>query len=492
MSYKNYLVFDFGASNGRAAVVRFDGQKFDMEVTHRFENRPVYAAGTLYWDILSLYAELKEGLQKTSSKYEKIESLGLDAWGADFGFIDKNGKLISNPVHYRDQQREKDSKKLLEIISAEKLFELAGAWVCPLFDLFHFYSLKINGWPEIQYGKTFLTMPDIFNYFLTGKTFNEWTRITTSVMYNQVEKKWEDKIINAAGLPRDIFPPIIKPGSKIGKIRDSVCSELEIDPIEVVAPITHDTPSAVAGIPVSSKENWAFLSLGTWGVIGKETKAPVINKEVMDLTYFNEGGAEDSNLLVKNITGLWIIQQCRVKWIKEKGSDISWDRIVELSAAAPPFEAFIDVDDPVFSQPTVDMPQVVRDNCTGKKPQDIGQVARCVYESLALKFKHDAKSLEKLTGKKLDLLHMIGGGIQNRMLCQWTADAIGIPVIAGPAETTSVGNFLMQLMAAGEINSLAEGRLISKRSSDVYTYQPKDTDRWTEAYQQYLNKTGGK
>jgi len=492
MSYKNYLVFDFGASNGRAAVVRFDGHKFHMEVTHRFENRPVYAAGTLYWDILSLYAELKEGLRRSSAKCGKIESMALDTWGADFGFIDKNGKLISNPVHYRDQQRSKDSKKLLKIISAERLFELAGSMVSPLFDLFHLYSLKINGWPEIEYGQVFLTMPDIFNYFLTGQTYNEWTRITTSIMYNQVEKRWEDEIINAAGLPRDKFAPIIKPGKKIGKIRDSVCTELEIEPMDVIAPVTHDTPSAVAGIPVTGKGNWAFISLGTWAILGKETNAPIISREVMEKGYSNEGGAEDSNLFVKNITGLWIIQQCRAKWIKDKGKDISWDQIVKLSAAAPAFESFIDVDNPVFSQPTVDMPQVVRENCKGSRPQSIGQVARCVYEGLAFKFKHDVASLEKLTGQKLDLLHLIGGGTQNKMLCQWTADATGIPVIAGPTETTSVGNFLMQLMAAGEISGLSEGRLISKHSSDICNYQPTDTGKWDEAYQKYLSKTGGK
>ncbi len=491
MQYKNYLVFDYGASNGRASVVRFDGKKFDMEVTHRFENRPVSAAGTLYWDILSLFAELKQGLLESCKKYKDIESMALDTWGADFGFIDKNGKLISNPVHYRDQQREKDSKKLFEKISAERLFSLAGSMVSPIFDLFHLYSLKINRWPEFEHGKVFLTIPDILNYFLTGQTFNEWTRITTSIMYNQVEKKWEDEIFDTAGLPMDRFAPIIKPGQKIGKITDAVCRELDIGTLDVIAPVTHDTPSAVAGIPVGNGQNWAFISLGTWAILGKETKTPFISKEVMDLGFSNEGGAQDSNLLVKNITGLWIIQQCRAKWIKDKGADISWDKIVELSAAAPEFASFIDADHPVFAQPAVDMPQAVRDNCMGKKPQDIGAVARCVYEGLALKFKHDVASLEKITGKKLDLLHMIGGGIQNRMLCQWTADATGIPVIAGPTETTSVGNFLMQLMASGEIGSLSEGRLISKQSSEVDLYKPKDLDKWDQAYQDYLNKTGG-
>ncbi len=488
---KNYIVFDFGASNGRAAVVRYDGNRFDMDVTHRFENRPVYATNTLYWDILSLYAELKCGLQKSFAKYKKIESMALDTWGADFGFIDKNGRLISNPVHYRDRQRVDDCRGVFEKISAERLFELTGAWVHPNFDLFHLYSMKKNSWPEYEYGEVFLTIPDILNYFLTGKTCNEWTRITNSIMYDQVKKRWSDEVFDTFGLSKDMFAPIIEPGNIIGKISGQVSRELEIGPLQVIAPVTHDTPSAVAGIPVSAKGNWAFISLGTWAIVGLETDAPIISKEIMDKGFSNEGGAEYTNLFIRNITGLWIIQQCRAKWIKEKGSDISWDEIVRLSAAAPAFEAFIDVDDPVFAQPAVDMPQVVREHCRGAKPESIGQAARCVYEGLALKFKHDVAALEELSGKKLDLLHMIGGGIQNKMLCQWTADATGIPVTAGPAETTSVGNFLMQLKALGEIGGLADGRLISCRSSEVDHYEPKDPDSWDDAYQEYLNKTGG-
>ncbi|MCG9479866.1 MAG: rhamnulokinase [Actinomycetia bacterium] len=486
MSNRNYLVFDFGASNGRAAVFSFDGNKYSMAVTHRFENRPVYASGTLYWDILSLYEELKIGIQKSLEQYRDIQSLALDAWGADFGFIGKNGKLVSNPVHYRDQQRSKDSKKLLKLIPAFDLFKLAGSEVSPIFDLFQLFSLSINQAPEIEYGKTYLSIPDILNYFLTGKTFNEWTRITTTIMYNQVEKKWEDKILRAAGLPADRFAPIIKPGEKIGRISDSVCSHLGIRPLEVIAPVTHDTPSAVAGIPVSSDRNWAFLSLGTWAILGKETEKPIINKEVFDLGYSNEGGAEDSNLFIKNITGMWIIQQCRAKWIKDLGEKIAWDRIMELARAASPFAGFIDVNNPAFTHPSSDMPQVIGDNCSGHKPESIGEAARLFYEGLVLKFKHEVKSLEKLTGQKLELLHLIGGGTKDRLLCQWTADATGIPVIAGPTETTSVGNFLMQLKAAGQISNLSQGREISKNSSAVKPYQPQQTSSWEQAYNDYI------
>ncbi|MGM0368667.1 MAG: rhamnulokinase [Actinomycetota bacterium] len=489
MAIKNYLVFDYGASNGRSAVIKFDGKKFEMEVTHRFENKPVFAAGTLYWDILRLYSELKIGIQKSLKSYAKIESLALDTWGADFGFLDKNGKLISNPVHYRDAQREKDSKEVFNILPAKELFDLTGAFIIPLFDLFHMYSLKINNSPEFLNGETYLSMPDLFNYFLTGKKYNEWSRITTSIIYNQVEKKWEDKIIEKFGIPKHIFPEIIRPGNKIGSIKKEVLEEMGIKKIDVVAPITHDTPSAVAGIPVRSNKDWAFISMGTWCCLGTETKKPIVNDTVRELGFFNEGGAEDSNLYVRNITGLWIIQQCRAKWMKDMGRKISWDEIVNLASGAEPFKCFIDADNPQFGKALVDMPKIIRNSCKESNqpvPESIGEIARCVYEGLALKFKKCMKDLEEVTGQEFEVIHLIGGGTKNKLLCQWTADATGIPVIAGPTETTAIGNFIMQLKASGEISSLKEGRKISKNSSEVINYKPENTNLWDNIYPKYL------
>jgi len=487
---KNYLIFDFGASNGRSAIARFDGNRFDMEVTHRFNNRPVYAAGTLYWDILRLYSELKIGIQSSVKKYKNITSMAIDAWGADFGFIDNNGKLISNPVHYRDEKRKADARSLYKIISREELFELTGAAIIPIFDLFHLYSLKLQNAPEFVNGYRFLTIPDLFNYFLTGRTYNEYTRITTSIMYNQKEGRWEDKIFDKLDLPKDIFPDIIKPGEKIDNILNKLCSELEIETMPVIAPATHDTSSAVAGIPVVSKNrNWAFISMGTWCIIGKETESPIINDQAFNANFSNEGGAEGLNLFVKNITGLWIIQQCREKWIKDSSKLISWEEIVKLSSTARPFKSFINVNDQIFSNHQVDMPEAISKYCKEKGqdiPESIGEISRCVYESLAMKFRYNLNKLEKLTGKKIEIIHLMGGGTQNKLLCQWTADATGIPVIACPTETTSVGNLLMQLKVSGEIKTLGEGRAISLNSSIVSNYKPENRDRWDEEYSKYL------
>ena len=488
MGKKNYLIFDFGASNGRAAVASFDGSKFKMEVTHRFDNRPVFAGGTLYWDILRLFSELKIGIQASLKKYENVSSMGLDTWGADFGFLDAGGKLISNPINYRDEQSAKDSESLFKIIPRRELFELTGAWCIPLFDLFQLYSLKKNNSVALKNARTYLSIGDLFNYFLTGKIFNEFTRITTSVLYNQREKKIEESFFEKLGLPREIFPRTIYPGQKVGNISDEVARELEVDPIMVIAPAIHDTASAVAGIPVvDGKKKWAFMSLGTWACMGVENYEVLISDEIYGATFSNEAGIEDTNIFVKNINALWVIQKCREKWLKDR--DISWDGIVDLSRKASPFASLIDVDQPRFAQPQIDMPRIIRDYCkkTGQsQPGSIGEVARCVYESLALKFRYYFGILAKFSGQEFEVIHLVGGGTQNKLLCQWISDATGIQVIAGPTETTAVGNLLMQLKADGEIDNVEEGRKISLASSEVGKYEPQDKAKWDEAYSKYL------
>ncbi len=494
MSKKNYLIFDFGASNGRAAVAGFNGSGFDMEVTHRFENRPVFAGGTLYWDFLRLFSELKIGIQASKRKFANIRSLGIDTWGADFGLLDKNGKLISNPVNYRDEQSIKDSESLFKIIEDRELFELTGAWTNPIFDLFRLYSLKINNSTAMSNAKTYLSIGDLFNYFLTGNIFNEFTRFTTTVLYNQKAKKVENSIFERLGLPKEIFPDYIYPGQKVGDISSEAARELEMDPFPVIAPAIHDTASAVAGIPVVDKNTkWAFMSIGTWACLGIENKEVLISDDIYDSVFSNEAGVEDTNIFVKNINGLWVIQKCRERWLKEK--EISWDGIVALSKDAAPFASFIDVDQSQFAGLQADMPEVIRDYCrdTGqKKPGSIGEISRCVYESLSLKFRHYFKLLERFSGQKLELLHLVGGGTQNRLLCQWISNATGKHVIAGPTETTAVGNLLMQLKADGEISSIEEGRRLSRASSEIYEYSPKDTAKWDEAYNRFINIIGKK
>jgi len=302
MDKKNYLVFDYGASNGRAAVAGFDGKRFDLEVTHRFDNRPVFAGGTFYWDFLRLFSELKIGIQKSIKDFAHIRSIGIDTWGADFGLIDDNGKLLSNPINYRDEQSAKDAGSLHDMISQRELFELTGAWCLPLFDLYQLYSLKKNGSAAMAAAKKYLAIGDLFNYFLTGNSVNEFTRFTTSVLYNQKQKKVEDSILERLGLPREIFQELVDPGYKVGDINGEVARELEIKPFPVIAPAMHDTASAVAGIPVADGDaKWAFMSLGTWAIMGVENKQVLISDEIYDSVFSNEAGVEDTNIFVKNI-----------------------------------------------------------------------------------------------------------------------------------------------------------------------------------------------
>ena len=496
MPGKNYLIFDFGASTGRAVVAVYDGKTFSFDETHRFENRPVFATGTFYWDLLRLFSELKIGLQKSVKKYGQIASIGLDTWGVDFGLIDRNGKLLANPVHYRDARRSALAPEVYKILPEYELFQLAGNFTLSIMGLFNLYALKADGASEYRNAHRFLMMPDLFHYLLTGEVTNEYADATTSLLYNQTAKRWDPRILDSLGFPRSLFSEVILAGTKVGVLQEAVRSELEVPAIPVIAVATHDTASAVAGVPLAdTRKSWAFLSMGTWVVGGMETEKPVVTEAVFKAGWGNEGDALGGTFLANNINGLWVVQQCREKWVKDSGKDIGWDEVVQAALKAKPMQSLIDVDQPRFAAPQPDMPRVIADWCREKgqkAPTGMGETARCVYESLALKFRYRLEQAASFAGKRLELLHLVGGGTQNVPLCQWTADCTGVPAAAGPSETTAAGNLLMQLKGTGEIRSLEEGRELVRRSAQVREHAPEPGARaaWDEAYARFLKLLG--
>lgn len=490
MATSDYLIFDFGAGSGRALLAQFNGRKAVFTELHRFENQPVKISGTIYWDFFRLYSELTAGLQKAVKSSGKIVSLGIDTWGVDGGFIDRNGKLIVNPVNYRDERRNSLAKEVFQAIPEKELFNLTGLFPFSFTTLCLFHALKKDGASELKCASKFLMLPDLFNYFLTGAVHAEYTDATTTGLLNQTTGRWENRIFKKLALPRAIMPEIIRTGTRIGKIGRAAASDLNVPSLAVVATAGHDTASAVAGVPAAGPQKWAFISMGTWAVFGIERDKPLINDSVFENGFWNAGGAGNNTFLVGSFTGLFIIQQCFNFWQRERRQGRSWERVIAECAKSPPFRSLIDVDDRRFAAFQPDMPRVVSEYCRerGQKiPGTAGAVARCCYESLVLKTKSIFQTYEKILGEKFDVVHIVGGGVRNALLCQWMADALGVPVRAGPAEATVAGNFLVQMKASGKINSLAEGRSIIADSTAIREYLPENRPVWDDAYEAYVS-----
>ena len=494
MNSKKYLLFDYGASHGRCIVALYNGGTFQMEEIHEYDNRPVNYAGTLYWDILRLASELKIGMQKAFAKYPDISSVGIDTWGCDFGFIDKKGKLLANPANYRDELRYRYKPALDAKFGEYNLFRLGGVNTNTIMGLYHLYGLIQEDAPELAVADKFLMIPDLLNYYLTGIAANEYTDATMSLMVDQQKKTWQKDILGPLGIPESLFSPLVMPGTVLGPLQKSICDEYEVPSVPVTVVASHDTASAIAGTPLTRTDaDWAFISLGTWAIFGIETDEQYISEEVFRSGLANQGGCAGKTNFVDLFTGLWVIQQCYERWCKEQGTKIGWDAVVEAARAARGGIAFIRLDAAEFVQPNPNMPKAIQRYCAERGmgvPEGMGEIARCVFESLVLKFRNCHENVRRFTGRRIGLIHMFGGGSHNALLCQWTADALGVPVIAGPAETTSVGNLLMQMLGTGEISSLAEGRAISGHSAQPTEYLPQDGHLWDDSYAQYMKGSG--
>ncbi len=491
---KNFLAFDLGAESGRAVAGRFDGARLSLEEIHRFPNGPIRIHDSLHWNVLSLFGELKHGLAKAINGLGlELASVGLDTWGVDFALLDRAGNLIGSPYHYRDSRTDGIFEVAFELMPREEIFRQTGIQFMPINTLFQLLAMARQKSPALDIAETMLMMPDLFNYWFTGQKASEYSIASTSQCMNMQTGQWAAPLVQKLGLPSHIFPEIIRPGTKLGPMLPAVAAEVGLTAeLPVLAPGCHDTASAVAAVPVAEADRgrFAYISSGTWSLMGIETDRPVIDQKSLAYNFTNEGGVEHTIRLLKNIMGLWLVQESRRTWAQQ-GEMLSYDELTRLAGQARPFAALVDPDDPSFLAPG-DMPARLRDFCTrtGQAPaESIGAAVRCALESLALKYRWVVEKLEEMSKRPVDVVHIVGGGTQNRLLNQFTANATGCRVVTGPVEATAIGNILMQMLAMGSISSLTEGRQIVRRSFPVETFEPQERPAWDEAYERFLKFT---
>lgn len=478
---RHYVAIDLGAESGRVMLGAVDDHRICIEEVYRFPNGPVTQDGTLRWDMDNLLRQIKIGLAKAVHAQPHVTSIGIDTWGVDFGLLDQQGRLIEHPYHYRDLRTEGMMEKAFGLMPRLEIYRNTGIQFMPFNSLFQLLALKLQCPEVLSQALWLLFMPDLIGYCLTGQISVEYTIASTSQMMDMNTGRWARPVLEALGLPESILPEVIQPGSLKGMLKDQIAAELGISPVAVVAVGSHDTASAVAAVPVSSSKAWAYLSSGTWSLMGIETSRPLITDQTCQLGFTNEGGVDGTIRVLTNIMGLWLVQECRRYWL-EAGKELDYSQLVQMAGQARPFAAILDVDREEFLAPGR-MPQKINAYLerTGQSPvEDPGQMVRVILEGLALRYAQVMLNLEQVSGRDIEVLHIVGGGIKNELLNQFTADATGKMVITGPAEATGVGNILMQAKASGQIRSLADGRAMVARSFQTRTYQPKDRQSWID------------
>lgn len=484
MKPTSYLAMDYGASSGRGILGHFDGTRIVLEEVHRFENYFVDQNGTFYWDVFRLFHEMRVAIEKASRRAPGLRSVGIDTWGTDYGLLDKNGQLIGNPRCMRNADGSVVAR-CREKISIRELFDRTGIQMIYGNTVFQLYERVLAGDPALENGACMLMMPDLLAYMLTGERFNEYTMASTSMLYNVHTRSWDLEVARRLGIPETIFGQILLPGSRRFPVRKALCADMNIPELEYVPVGSHDTASAVAAIPLEA--DVAFCSSGTWSIFGIASDTPVLSEQAYEANFSNEGTVDGKIRLLKNIMGMWILQQCAAQW-KKQGLTLSWDEIVAEAEKAPPFRSFINLEEPEFYC-AGDMVSRIQDYCRRTHqpvPETVGEIARCAYESLAMRYRYTIGQLEEITGRPMKALHIVGGGCKNRLLNQFAANAIGRPVYAGPVESACVGNILMQAYAYGEIKNLAHLRQVVRNSFPVETYLPEDPSPWQAAYSRYL------
>ena len=487
---RNYLALDLGAESGRGLLGHFDGQCLSLRDVHRFSNSPVRMLDTLYWDLPSLFAEVKVALGNAASLGGELSSVGIDTWGVDFALIGRGGTLLGNPVHYRDARTNGMLEVALKRMERQRIYEITGLQFLPFNTVYQLLALSEIHSPLLDVAETLLMMPDLFGWLLTGRQAGERTNASTTQLLNAHSGTWSEELCQQLGLPLKILPELLEPGTELGPLHPAVAEDVGLTTaVTVIAPGTHDTASAVAAVPVigpslsfNSAPDWCYLSSGTWSLLGVEVPQPVINAETMRYNFTNEGGISGTTRLLKNIMGLWLIQECRRTWSR-KGRDLSYDDMIAQAQAAPPFTSLVDPDDASFLAPG-DMPTRLMAYCIRTKqvpPVNEGAMVRCCLESLALKYRWTIERLESILGTTIKKIHVVGGGSKNALLCQFTADACDRPVHAGPVEATAIGNILMQVLAHGHLRSVHDLRSVVAHSFPVTVYEPRDPAAWSDA-----------
>jgi rhamnulokinase len=484
------VAVDLGAQSGRVALGTLDGDRLLVSEVHRFANVPVQARGTLYWDPLRLFEEIQIGLAAVGTSSSEVASVGVDSWGVDYALLDSAERLIENPVHHRDRRTDGAMEALFAEVPAREIYELTGIQLMPINTLVQLYAAVAANESAIETAETLLLMPDLFHFWLSGVVTSEYTNATTTQFLDPRAQTWATELLERLGLPARVLPELVRPATPVGALLPEVAERTRLRHAVVVAPATHDTASAVAAVPFRQRGS-AYISAGTWSLVGLELDSPLISDESFAANLTNEGGIDDTVRLLKNVNGMWLVHECQQAWAAE-GAVFDFDELVRLAQAAPSQITLIDPDDTSLMQPG-SMPERIRQVCVSAgqpEPDGPGAVVRCIVESLALKYRYTVELLARVTGVAPSEIHVVGGGARNELLCQSTAEATGLPVLAGPEEATVVGNLLGQAIALGELSSLEEARAVVRTSFEPRVFEPTRQAEWDAAYERFRGVIG--
>jgi rhamnulokinase len=477
------VALDLGAESGRVIVGTVGEARLQLEEVHRFPTGVSQVGDSLHWDVLRFWEEIKEGLRKVAAVHgDGVSAIGVDTWGIDYALLDRRGRLVAMPYAYRDPRTNGVMEKALQVVDRWEIYRLSGGiQFMPINTLYQLYSMVLDEDPTLEIAQTFLMIPDLFVYWLTGQIGCDFTDATSTQCYDSKAGGWAQDLLAALSIPAHLFPETVSPGCVVGKLLPSLAEDTGLGRVPVVNVAGHDTASAVVAVPAAQQE-FAWLSSGTWSLLGGVSQAPIVTRQALDFNFSSYGGAGGVFLPWKNIMGLWLVQECRRVWAASE-AELSYDELTGMARAAHPFVAVIDPDDPSFLAPK-DMPAAIAAYCrqTGQTvPETRGEMIRVVLESLALRYRWTLERLGVLQNRTFDCLHAVGGGTKNALLCQLTADALGLPVVAGPVEATALGNIAVQSVTMGELVSLDEARQLVRSSCDVVTYEPAERQGWHEA-----------